>query len=133
MIDYRIHVIAIVEYEGQVLIGKKKHDPNHVFSDAWHIPGGKLEADESEEEALAREIKEEAGIYIKVNRFLDEIIVAEASARARWYLCSPLTHDLRPGGDLVEVKYVPESEILKIWDKEEISSWPPLVIEYFRH
>lgn len=120
MTNYKIAVVAIVEYEGQVLVGKKINS-NHFLSNTWHIPGGKPELNETEEQALVREIEEEAGIKIKVGRFLDERIVPNASVRARWYLCSALTCDLKPGDDLAKVKYVPKSEILKICDQKAIS------------
>lgn len=131
MTDYKIAVVAIIEYDGQVLVGKKINS-NHFLSNAWHIPGGKLELNENEEQALVREMREESGIDIKVDRFLDERVTPDAQVRARWYLCSPLTHDLRAGDDLVEVKYVLKSDILKVCDQKAISLWPSRVIEYFR-
>lgn len=72
MEDYNIAVVAVVEYDGYVLLGKKIHKPGHAFSDAWHVPGGKHESHENDEQALVREMGQEAGIRIRVERFLDE-------------------------------------------------------------
>ena len=129
MSDYKIVVVAIIEYNGQVLVGKKINS-NHFLSGVWHIPGGKLELNETEEQALVREMREEAGIEIKVGEFLDERVVPDANVKTRWYLCSPLTHDLSPGDDLSEVKYVPKSDVISICDPKAISFCPPRVIEY---
>ena len=51
---------------------------------------------------------------------------------AKWYLCSPLSNNLKPASDLVEVKFITKSELFKICDPEAISLWPPKVVEYFK-
>jgi len=40
------------------------------FKDGWEIPGGKLEPDETPEQCIVREIKEELDTEIKVERVL---------------------------------------------------------------
>lgn len=58
----RVHVAAavVVNPEGEILIAKR---PLGVHQGGlWEFPGGKLEAGESVEEALARELHEELGI-----------------------------------------------------------------------
>lgn len=54
----------IFSKDGKLLMGMK--DPAHggVYPDCWHIPGGGVEADETKEQALHREILEETGIDI---------------------------------------------------------------------
>ena len=58
-------VIAIVNYQDRVLIGKKKLDSPKVLRGEWHIPGEKIENSETDEEALLRGIKEEVGLEIR--------------------------------------------------------------------
>ncbi|MBU1255707.1 hypothetical protein KKE74_00630 [Patescibacteria group bacterium] len=41
MNNHKIAVVAIVEYNNQVLVGKKTKT-SHFLSNTWHIPGGKL-------------------------------------------------------------------------------------------
>lgn len=57
-----IHVAAaaIVDARNQVLISKRADDVHQ--GGLWEFPGGKLEADESVEQALERELYEELGI-----------------------------------------------------------------------
>ena len=40
------------------------------FVGMWEFPGGKIEADESSEAALKREIQEELGVDISIDRYL---------------------------------------------------------------
>lgn len=49
--------------QGQILIGKRGPNQGHLAG-KWEFPGGKVEAGESYELALFREIKEELGIEI---------------------------------------------------------------------
>ena len=58
------------------------HEENKIFATArgygefkggWEFPGGKIEANETSEQALIREIKEELDIDIEVNELIDRI------------------------------------------------------------
>ena len=49
-----------------------KRSKKQGYEGKWEFPGGKVERDESDQEALIREIKEELGIDIKVSDLLDE-------------------------------------------------------------
>jgi 8-oxo-dGTP diphosphatase len=53
-------VAAIVERAGRVLICRRKPDQSHALK--WEFPGGKVEAGEKPEDALARELEEELAI-----------------------------------------------------------------------
>lgn len=53
-------VAGILEREGKILICRRREDQPHPLK--WEFPGGKMEADESPEAALSRELREELGI-----------------------------------------------------------------------
>lgn len=60
-------VAAIIKDKDTVLATKRGYGE---FIDKWEFPGGKMEAGESREEALKREIKEELEVEISVNEYL---------------------------------------------------------------
>jgi 8-oxo-dGTP diphosphatase len=53
-------VAAVIERDGQVLIGQRPAGKWHAFK--WEFPGGKVEPGESPEAALRRELEEELSI-----------------------------------------------------------------------
>jgi len=56
----RFVAAAFIIRDGQVLIGQRS--PDQPMALMWEFPGGKIEAGESPEQALARELDEELGI-----------------------------------------------------------------------
>lgn len=56
-------VVGALVREGQVLLVHRRPD-KHANPDVWDLPGGLVEAGESEREALARELHEELGVRV---------------------------------------------------------------------
>ncbi|KHD89631.1 MAG: DNA mismatch repair protein MutT [Bdellovibrio sp. ArHS] len=56
--------------EKRILIVRR--GPEQSGAGFWEFPGGKVEMDESSEQALQREIEEELGIAIRVGDFIGE-------------------------------------------------------------
>lgn len=59
-------VAAIIKNDGKILATKRGYGE---FINLWEFPGGKIEKDESKEEALIREINEELNIIINIEKF----------------------------------------------------------------
>ena len=64
-------VAAVVELAGRIMICQRKAGTHNGLK--WEFPGGKLEAGESPEAALARELKEELDIEARVGRVRDAV------------------------------------------------------------
>jgi nucleoside triphosphatase len=117
----RIIVSVIIENSrGEILMGKK-HSNRGVYLDDWHMPGGGIEEDESVEQALKREVKEETGleiIDIRPIHFSDDTATRIQDGRSEElhlifleFQCKAKTDDFSPGDDLETLKWVPKSEI----------------------
>jgi len=64
-------VAAVVESDGRYLITKRR--PNAVLPNLWEFPGGKVEAGESDEDALAREMAERLGARVRVGQLISYV------------------------------------------------------------
>ena len=53
-------VAALIERGSRILVGQRKSSATHPL--LWEFPGGKVDADETPEMALVRELEEELGI-----------------------------------------------------------------------
>lgn len=63
-------VAAVIMKEGRVFATQRGYGE---FKDGWEFPGGKVEAGESPEEALRREIREELEVEVNVGDLIDTI------------------------------------------------------------
>jgi 8-oxo-dGTP diphosphatase len=62
--------VAVVEFaDKRILLVKRRTVP---FKGYWALPGGRVEAKESVEEAVVREVKEETGLDIEIVRKIGE-------------------------------------------------------------
>ena len=61
---------AVIEHNGKVLAGQRS--PALSFPLKWEFPGGKAEKNESDEQALIREIREELNVEIEIINRLPE-------------------------------------------------------------
>jgi len=62
---------AIIMREGKVLIGQRHR--NSSYPGSWEFPGGKMEAGETPEECMARELLEEMDIRVVVGERLAQV------------------------------------------------------------
>ena len=62
---------AVVLKGGRVMVCQRRPEAHNGLK--WEFPGGKLEAGESPEAALARELQEELSIRVQVGRIADAV------------------------------------------------------------
>ena len=101
---------AVLEKNGRWLIAKRKRGDR--FAGLWEFPGGKLEAGETPEEGLVREISEELGVGVQVGLCLGSVSYSCPGFAIELiaYKVSHLSGSFRPQ-DHDEVRWVAPSEI----------------------
>lgn len=128
-----VAVVAIINYQNNILIGKKKTDSKKFLKGQWHIPGETLEGNETDEQALIRGMKQETGLDIIVGRYIGSHITPTSKSEARWYECFAKNDNVIPGSDLEELKWVTKEGVLSMCSDKAISLWSKEIIDYFLH
>lgn len=122
----------ITRYQGAVIhddhILLIKHLHYESGREYWVLPGGGREEDETEEECVKREIKEETNLEVVVERLLLDIPGRTDDKFYRFYktyLCKPITSDAQPGSE-PEFETGTGFEISEVdwFDLHNESHWP---------
>jgi len=124
-------VVAIINYQGKILVGKKRSDSSKFLSGEWHIPGEGIERNETDREALIRGMKDETGLIIKVGTYLASHQTPSSKKEARWYECFSDTDDAVPGDDLKDLEWVSKKDVLDFCGDKAVALWPQKVLNYF--
>ena len=80
-----VAVGVLMQTDGQFLLTSRPE--GKVYAGYWEFPGGKLEADESVEQALRRELQEELGIMIGEAQAWKTQMVDYPHALVRLHFC----------------------------------------------
>lgn len=110
--EYVSVVAAVIEKEGKILIARRK---TPFRGNYWEFPGGKLETNETLEECLKREIREELAIDIEIGSFisLDKHALNCQTAIALYaYKAKYLSGDIKLK-DHEEIKWVTPEDLLQ--------------------
>ncbi|HFK5574792.1 (deoxy)nucleoside triphosphate pyrophosphohydrolase [Elizabethkingia anophelis] len=65
-------VCGVIFNEGRILLCRRK--PEKSLGGYWEFPGGKIEVGETEEESLYRELQEELGIRVEIERYFKSVV-----------------------------------------------------------
>lgn len=129
----RVVVSAVIRNnKKQILLGKKPKD-HGVYPGQWGIPGGGIEENETLEQALKREIKEETGLSIKdVEPLVFNAYKVTKKFRNRpsikmymialTYKCNMSGGKVTPNDEFEQLKWVDEKD-LKEYDLNHATKW----------
>jgi 8-oxo-dGTP diphosphatase len=93
MKKFIISTAAVIIRNDRVLLAKRPKDARH-FPGYWEFPGGKLEPGEKPEHGLARELREELGVRIAIQK---ERFFTFRECRDRRILVLAYACTVRPG------------------------------------
>ncbi|MGX1770004.1 (deoxy)nucleoside triphosphate pyrophosphohydrolase [Dietzia sp. NPDC055343] len=104
---------AVFSTEGSVLAFRR--NANRSAGGKWEFPGGKVESDETPEQALRREILEELGLHITVGDLIDRssTVVGENTIDLACYFVDADKHPTE-SSDHDQIKWQPFSSIREL-------------------
>lgn len=112
-------VLALIENNGELLLINRL---NPHLKLTWAFPGGVMEGEESEEEAVVREAREEVGLDIKVEKKLPERKHPNTLVEISYFECklnsSNDTAIIGEPNEIKEVKWVPANEVLNYFTSD---------------
>ncbi|TLM65331.1 MAG: NUDIX domain-containing protein [Deltaproteobacteria bacterium] len=107
-------VACIVDDGGHVLLTRRCIEP---FCGQWVMPGGKIDHGEPLHAALRREVREEVGLEVRIDRLIDVYEHVGLGPNndhyvILYYRAHPLTRELQPNGaEVTEARWVPAAEL----------------------
>ena len=102
---------VIKDRSGRLLLIRRGHEPG---KGQWSIPGGRVEAGESDAEALAREIREETGLVVAIGRLIGSVRRPAGDGREfdiRDYAATVTGGALVPGDDADDAAWAGQAEL----------------------
>ena len=105
-------VAALIEKDGKYLIARRSTGSSDVLG-KWEFPGGKVEQEETEENAIEREIKEAVEMNIKAIKFLlnDVCEYPSKTIDLRLYECKHMSGEFNLH-DHSEYRFVDKADII---------------------
>jgi len=110
-IKNRIEVSAALIFRGGKVLITQRNAKSHLGG-LWEFPGGKLEPNETAEQCLVREIREELGIEIAVGELFEEIshAYADKAVHLKFFVCKLISGKLQ-ALDCAAFKWVEKAEL----------------------
>src|SRR3954447_20168663 len=109
MPDQHIHSVSVagvvVDEPGRVLVIQRR-ETGH-----WEAPGGILERDETFEEGVAREVAEETGVTVEVDRLTGVYKNMARGIVALVYRCHPVAGTANTTSESVAVEWITLAEV----------------------
>jgi mutator protein MutT len=96
---------GLIFRDGKLLITQRQAGSH--LGGLWEFPGGKREPEESFEECLVRELREELGVEVSVGELVEDLThaYAEKTVRLKFFLCRLVSGEPQPL-DCAAVKWV---------------------------
>ena len=111
-----VGVGAIIVQDGKILIVRRGSEPG---KGKWSVPGGLVELGETVEQAVVREVREECGLDVEVDKLIDIVdsMTFDKNGRLKYhfiildFFVKIKGGKLRPGDDAKEALWVSLEEV----------------------
>jgi ADP-ribose pyrophosphatase YjhB (NUDIX family) len=117
---------VIFDNEGRLCLVRRANEPS---KGTWAFPGGRVEPDETSEEAIIREVMEETGLHVTIERELGPAL-RPAPGGGTFHIREYLMHTsdrlpVRPGDDATDAGFFSLHEIREL-------ETTPMLLDYMR-
>ncbi len=112
MIRTQAAATVVRDAEGRFLLILRGHAP---AAGRWSLPGGRVEAGESLEDAAVRETLEETGLHVRVDRLLGSLEIPHGRQEVfevHDFLASPIGGTLQAGDDAADAGWFSHEEMI---------------------
>ena len=110
-LDANINSLNLPSKNNKIVLVRRKYLP---FIDDWCLPGGFIEAQESPQDSAIREVQEETGLTVEIERIVDAYAPGKGiNVIIIFYLAKPAKDDLLAGDDASEVACFSQAELPK--------------------
>ncbi|MBN9099520.1 MAG: NUDIX domain-containing protein [Pseudonocardia sp.] len=92
--------------DGRILLVRRRNDPGRGL---WSVPGGRVEAGESDAEALVREMHEETGLTVRPGELVGR--VQRGPFTIADYRCTVTGGELRAGDDALDARWCDAADL----------------------
>ena len=105
---YMVAVAAVVfDGDGRILLGRRTYIKNRP----WGLLAGNLEYGEDPESAIVRELREETGFEIEVQKLLKAVSAKEDRHISLIYLCKIMSGKFQPSPEISAVQFFSVTEL----------------------
>ncbi|MEY4137173.1 MAG: hypothetical protein RL205_1301, partial [Actinomycetota bacterium] len=117
---------VIFDTEGRLCLVRRANEPS---KGTWAFPGGRVEPDETAEDAIIREVMEETGLHVTIERELGPAL-RPAPGGGTFHIREYLMHTsdrlpVRPGDDATDAGFFSLHEIREL-------ETTPMLLDYMR-
>ena len=121
--DPKVAVGVVVEMDGGIVLGLRNHDPK---MGCWSFPSGFVDAGEVVEDAARREVEEETGLRVSIDRLIG--VYSSQGERVVFiaYAGTPVGGKLQAGDECLEVAVFPPDHLPELAfpnDGAILSAW----------
>ncbi len=121
--DPKVAVAVLVAQNGRLLMGRRSHEPQ---KGAWSFPAGYVDAGEKVEDAARREVTEETGLEVSIDRLLGVYSEPGNPVILIAYAGTIVGGEMAPGPEAMEARFFPLQELPPLafgHDHQVVQDW----------
>ena len=108
-----IRAIKAIIRKGDLILLIKKSDKVDIYPGSWDLPGGRLDPEESWNQGLAREVREETGLEVKFIREIREWENKKWDTIGKTVLCEYVTGEVQLSWEHTKYRWMVPDDVFR--------------------